>query len=276
MGNGAGKSTLVRMLTGQIWTNMEYDEFSINGTSQPNDQQNGVTYLGSAWKRQQTAFEGMCPYTVDCSASEMFEKWQAQHRDRRDELVKCLGIDLNWRMNECSDGQRKKVRIMIKLLRPWKVCIIDEFPADLDILSRSHFFDYLSKECAARGASVIYATHIFDQADDWASHIAFMRADRTLSPIHELATFEPYQQIIAKTGADRVYCPMYHLVLEFLEELQRLHDSSLSVSDAQMAEGEETVARPFDAYDSGYESGRMGKEELKARHKEQAEHKEKF
>ena len=54
--NGAGKSTLIRMLTGQIWTAMEYDEFSINGTAKPNDQHNGVTYLGGAWKRQQTAF----------------------------------------------------------------------------------------------------------------------------------------------------------------------------------------------------------------------------
>lgn len=71
------------MLTGQIWTGMEYDEFSINGTSKPNDQYNGVTNLGGAWKRQQTAFEGMCPYTVDCP----------------DELVKVLGTDLTWRIN---------------------------------------------------------------------------------------------------------------------------------------------------------------------------------
>merc|ERR1712194_203247 len=227
--NGAGKSTLIRMLTGQIWTGMEYDEFSINGTSKPNDQHNGVTYLGSAWKRQQTAFEGMCPYTVDCAASQMFEKWQAEHQDRRDELVKCLGIDLNWRMNECSDGQRKKVRIMIKLLRPFQVCIIDEFAADLDILSRSHFFDYLSRECAARGASVVYATHIFDQADAWASHICFMQLDRVLSPLYDLQSHQGYQEVLARQGQSRAMCPMYVLVMEELERQYRA--SGLFVED---------------------------------------------
>jgi len=258
--NGAGKSTLIRLLTGQIWTGMDYDEFSINGTSRPNDQQNGVTYLGSAWKRQQTGFEGMCPYTVDCAASQMFEKWQEQYAERRDELVKVLGIDLAWRMNQCSDGQRKKVRIMIKLLKPFRVCVIDEFAADLDILSRSRFFAYLSRECEARGASVVYATHIFDQADAWASHVLFMRLDRTLSPVHRLKDLPAYREVLARSGRRRAMCPMYVLVMEELARQYRGSglfpedfdhgdgDDDPSLVDAIMAEqGKELPAERFDA-----------------------------
>merc|ERR1719329_1038202 len=126
---------------------------------------------------------------MDVPASEMMKKWQEENKERRDELVRVLGINLDWRMHECSDGQRKKVRIMIKLLRPWKLCIIDEFAADLDIFSRARFFDYLASECAKRGASVVYATHIFDHADSWASHVAFMQLDKVLSPIHDLTTY---------------------------------------------------------------------------------------
>lgn len=227
--NGTGKSTLIRMLTGQIWTGMDYDEFSINGASKPNDQNNGVCYLGNTWKRQQTGFNGICPYTIDCAASEMFVKWQEEHVERRDELVRVLGIDLNWRLNECSDGQRKKVQIMIKLLKPFQVCIIDEFVSDLDILSRSQFFDYMSRECETRGASVIYATHIFDLADSWASHIAFMQLDRVLSPIHRLETLPAYKEVLARSGNDRAMCPMYVLVME---ELQRQYrESGLFVED---------------------------------------------
>lgn len=237
--NGAGKSTLIRMLTGQIWTGMEYDEFSINGASKPNDQNNGVCYLGNTWKRQQTGFNGICPYTIDCAASEMFVKWQEEHVERRDELVKVLGIDLNWRMNECSDGQRKKVQIMIKLLKPFQVCIIDEFVADLDILSRSHFFDYMSKECEERGASVIYATHIFDLADSWASHIAFMQLDRVLSPIHRLDTLPAYKEILARSGDERAMCPMYVLVMEELRRQYR--ESGLFVEDYTKSDGDEDL-----------------------------------
>lgn len=227
--NGAGKSTLIRMLTGQIWTGMQYDEFHVNGQRTPNDQKHGVCYLGNTWKRQQTGFNGICPYTIDCAASEMFVKWQEEHVERRDELVKVLGIDLNWRMNECSDGQRKKVQIMIKLLKPFQVCIIDEFVADLDILSRSHFFDYMSRECEERGASVIYATHIFDLADSWASHIAFMKLDRVLSPIMPLETLPAYKEVLARSGEERAMCPMYVLVMEELRRQYR--ESGLFVED---------------------------------------------
>ena len=227
--NGAGKSTLIRMLTGQIWTGMEYDEFSVNGATKPNDQNNGVCYLGNTWKRQQTGFNGICPYSIDCAASDMFAKWQADHVERRDELVKVLGIDLNWRMNQVSDGQRKKVQIMIKLLKPFQVCIIDEFAADLDILSRSHFFDYLARECEERSASVIYATHIYDLADTWASHIAFMKLDRVLSPIQKLDELSAYKEVLARSGDQRAMCPMYVLVMEELRRQYR--ESNLVVED---------------------------------------------
>lgn len=215
--NGAGKSTLMRILTGQIWTGLTYDELSINGSTRtPNDQCNGVSYLGGTWKRRRTGFEGICPYTMDCAASEMMANWQAQHVERRDELVRVLGINLQWRMHECSDGQRKKVRMMIKLLKPFSFCVIDEFAADLDIFSRKRFFDYLTKECSERGASILYATHIFDQADEWATHITFMQLNKVLSDIHPLATYKPYQEILARTGKDRAMCPMYTLVFEEL------------------------------------------------------------
>ena len=121
------------------------------------------------------------------------------------------------------DGQRKKVRIMLKLLRPFKLCVIDEFAADLDIFSRARFFEYLSKSRELRGAAAVYATHIFDQADKWATHVAFMQLDKKLSPVHRLHDYAPYQEILAATGKDRAYCPMYVLVLEELERQYRSH-----------------------------------------------------
>ena len=239
--NGAGKSTLLRILTGQIFMNIDADEFDVCGGSRPNDQHNGVAYLGGVWKRRRTGFEGVCPYTMDMAARDMMKEWQIEHKERRDELVRVLGINLDWRMHECSDGQRKKVRIMIKLLRPFQLCIIDEFAAELDIFSRSRFFDYLAKECEERGASVVYATHIFDHADVWGSHIAFMQLNKTLSPVHELATYQPYQEVLARSGANRSYCPMYTLVLEELERQYTQYsglftDSNQCLTDVIMAE----------------------------------------
>lgn len=268
--NGAGKSTLLRILTGQIFLGLEYDEFDINGTKNPNDQHNGVAYLGGVWKRRRTGFDGICPYTMDVAARDMMKEWQEKDLDRRNELVRVLGINLDWRMHECSDGQRKKVRIMIKLLRPFKVCIIDEFAAELDIFSRSRFFDYLGTECEQRGAVVVYATHIFDHADMWASHVMFMQLDKTLSPVHSLDTYAPYQEILARTGKDRAMCPMYTLCLEELER-QYLAHSALFTDDNQcltdvimstQGEEEADLKREFDKDkdQSGWVEGRLARD----------------
>ena len=86
---------------------MTSDCFLVNGKKQVNDQFNGVAYLGGTWKRRRTGFEGMCPYTMDVPAHEMMAKWQQDFKERRDELVGVLGINLNWRMHECSDGSRR-------------------------------------------------------------------------------------------------------------------------------------------------------------------------
>ena len=169
---------------------------------------------------------------MDIAARDMMAQWQEENRERRDELVRVLGINLDWRMHECSDGQRKKVRIMIKLLRPFQLCIIDEFAADLDIFSRTRFFDYLSSECEKYGSSVVYCTHIFDHADTWASHVMFMQLNKELSPVHYLETYEPYQEILSRTGARRAMCPMYTLVLEELERQYRTY-SDLFLEDNQ-------------------------------------------
>merc|ERR1712194_686902 len=110
--------------------------------------------------------------------------------------------------------------------------------ADLDILSRSHFFDYLSRECATRGASVVYATHIFDQADSWASHVALMQLDRVLSPLYDLQSLPSYQKVLARQGHSRAMCPMYVLVMEELERQYRA--SGLFVEDYHNDNNNET------------------------------------
>ena len=88
---------------------------------------NGVAYLGKRWKKYRTGFEEVFPYTLDIAPKVMFVKWQKDHHEQHDELVKVLGVNLDWRMNECLDGQRKKVWLMFKLLKLFKLAIIDEF-----------------------------------------------------------------------------------------------------------------------------------------------------
>ncbi|CAH2041035.1 unnamed protein product [Thlaspi arvense] len=83
-----------------------------------------------------------------------------------------LGVDLSWRMHKASDGQRRRVQI-------WRssfvqVLLLDEITVDLDVLARADLLKFLKKECEERGATIIYATHIFDGLEDWPSHIVYV------------------------------------------------------------------------------------------------------
>ena len=40
---------------------------------------------------------------------------------RRQQLIDLLDIDLQWRLNRVSDGQRRRVQICMGLLKPYKV-----------------------------------------------------------------------------------------------------------------------------------------------------------
>lgn len=170
--NGAGKSTLIRVMVGAHMCR-DYTQFNVMGTSSPKDQFGGIAYLGNRWVRN-VNFIGQSTYMADIKVKDMMKKNQQENKERRDELVNLLQIDLEWRMHQVSDGQRKRVQIMLELLKPFKLLFIDEFTNELDVVVRDKFFHYLEKECKLRNAAVVYATHIFDGIEEWATHVVYI------------------------------------------------------------------------------------------------------
>lgn len=53
---------------------------------------------------------------------------------------------------------------------------------DLDVLVRSRLLDWLAEETTTRGATVLYATHIFDGLDQWPTHLCHLQLGSTLPP----------------------------------------------------------------------------------------------
>ena len=56
----------------------------------------------------------------------MMKSLQDEYPARRKELYDVLEINPLWRMHQVSDGQRRRVQIMLGLLRPFKVLLLDE------------------------------------------------------------------------------------------------------------------------------------------------------
>ncbi|KAL8540926.1 hypothetical protein ACS0TY_002256 [Phlomoides rotata] len=174
--NGAGKTTILKILGGKHM--VEKEAVKVLGRSAFHDTaltaSGDLSYLGGEWRRE-VAFAGFeVPIQMDVSAEKMIFGVAGIHPQRRDELIKVLDIDLSWRLHKVSDGQRRRVQICMGLLKPFKVLLLDEITVDLDVLARADLLKFLKKECEERGATIIYATHIFDGLEDWPSHIVYV------------------------------------------------------------------------------------------------------
>ncbi|KAG0666305.1 CCR4-NOT regulatory complex component [Maudiozyma exigua] len=186
--NGAGKSTLLKLLSGKhlclngkIQVN-GLDPFSPLSMHLPNnDEADGdvqvSTYLGTEW----------CHMNIinrDIGVLELLESIGLKHFQKRGDLLcDILEIDLEWRMHQLSDGQKRRVQLVMGLLKPWRVLLLDEVTVDLDVIARSRLLDFLKMETETRKCSVVYATHIFDGLAQWPDNIYHIKDGRLLDKL---------------------------------------------------------------------------------------------
>ena len=198
--NGAGKSTILRILSGRHLTKPD-DAVMVLGRSSFHDTSLNLerAYLDTDWGMRTVAFAGYgCPLQADIPVHKMMEKLQAEFPERRDELVELLGVDPNWRMHQVSDGQRRRVQILLGLIRPFKILLLDEVTVSLDVVVRQDLLRYLRKESETRGATIIYATHIFDGLDDWPTHLHYLCNKGCTGWQGKIEDLDFYQELRAK------------------------------------------------------------------------------
>jgi CCR4-NOT complex subunit CAF16 len=170
-----------------------------------------VEFLGSTWSRT-VAFAGNnVSYQADIPVSEMSIDLQNEHPERRDYLYNLLEVDPLWRMHELSDGQRRRVQLLLGLLRPFDLLVLDEITVDLDVITRQDFMNFLKQECEQRNATVIYATHIFDGLDDWATDLAYLSYGR-LTKFGPMSSFDEITELVKNGIASPLLKVCLHLL----------------------------------------------------------------
>lgn len=174
--NGAGKTTFLKILGGKHMV----PESAVTVLGQPPFHATTLTatgklaYLGGNWDRD-IAFAGYSiPLQGDFPASKMLNGLPGIDPVRRAKLMEVLDVNPNWRMHTVSDGQRRRVQICLGLLKPFDVLLLDEITVDLDVLGRADLMQFLKEECEQRGATIIYATHIFDGLESWPTHLMYL------------------------------------------------------------------------------------------------------
>jgi CCR4-NOT complex subunit CAF16 len=179
--NGAGKTTLLRILAGKHMVDPQ--RVRVLGVAAFHDPtlSSRVEFLG-----------GRFPFEVDLRVDEILARQIDVDAARRERLIDVLGVDVTWHMHAVSDGQRRRVQLLLGLMRPRAVLLLDEITTDLDLIARQDLLAFLREETEARGTTILYATHIFDTLDRWATDILYMAGgkilvDAPITAIPELA-----------------------------------------------------------------------------------------
>jgi CCR4-NOT complex subunit CAF16 len=167
--NGAGKTTLLRVIAGKHM--VDASTVQVLGRSAFHDPElsTRIEMLG-----------GRFPFEVDLSVAEILGRQRDVDPARRDRLIEVLGVDVGWHMHAVSDGQRRRVQLLLGLMRPRELLLLDEITTDLDLIARQDLLAFLRSESERTGTTILYATHIFDTLERWATDLIYLVGGKIL------------------------------------------------------------------------------------------------
>lgn len=169
--NGVGKSTLLRILAGHHL--VAESMIQVFGSS---------PFYGLSLAEDIALIDSYFPLNVDLRVSELLASGRSGvDSELEAELIQLLGVNPQWRMNRVSDGQKRRVQILLSLRKPVKLLLLDEVTANLDVTMRSDLMKWLKDRSLKTNLTMIYATHIFDGLWDslsdeiWPTHLMTMK-----------------------------------------------------------------------------------------------------
>lgn len=199
--NGAGKSTLLSIVGGKKMIPQGHAKVLGKEVFHDGSLNADRMYCGDWWRTN---------FFFNLTAAELIGETRLAS-PRVQELIDIMQINLSWRINAISDGQRRRIQLLECLAEEKKVYVLDEITTDLDLYAREGLLDFLKNETEQKGATILYATHIFDSLSNWATHVVFFSKAKvaTCCRIEDLTE---YQDLVAKGTR----CPLYALMKKWV------------------------------------------------------------
>ena len=112
------------------------------------------------------------------------------------------------KVGKCSGGEQQRLRFALALLPDPALLLLDEPTTGMDVEGRRAFWSAIRAD-AARGRTVLFATHYLEEADRYADRIVLMRqgrivADGTAAEIKAMASGRSVRATLARPGTDRL------------------------------------------------------------------------
>lgn len=172
--NGAGKSTTIRTLLGLIFPTSgsgtifgkdivkESKEIKRHIGFMPSD----VNYYEKMDVAELLRYSADF-YGVDCAS-------------RIEELAEVFALDLDRKILDLSQGNKKKVSILQSLIHRPRLLILDEPTSGLDPLMQNKFFDILRQE-NRDGSTVFFSSHTLSEVQKMCRRVGIIKEGRIIA-----------------------------------------------------------------------------------------------
>ncbi|MES2821401.1 MAG: cyclic peptide export ABC transporter [Pseudomonadota bacterium] len=187
-GNGSGKSTLAKLLTGLYRPNS--GRLSLHGEAITDDRRDWYRSHFSTVLSSFHLFERLVGPTGDFDRA-LAQAWLARLRMERKVSIDPAGL---LSTTQLSQGQRKRLALLVALVEERPILLLDEWAADQDPLFRAFFYLELLPELKARGKTVIAISH-----DDRFFAVAdrVIKCDGGQLTVLDKSTFRPVRAQLA-------------------------------------------------------------------------------
>jgi ABC-2 type transport system ATP-binding protein len=174
--NGAGKTTTIRMIMDII----QPDAGSVRLFGAPAGGRTNAERIGYL-PEERGLYRKMRVLDVLVFLGEMKGMERRRARQRAGEWLERLGL-AQWRMrriDELSKGMQQKVQFISTILHEPALVVLDEAFAGLDPVNAQVMKDTVL-ELRARGATILFSTHIMEQAEKLCEHVCIIARGQKL------------------------------------------------------------------------------------------------
>jgi len=165
--NGAGKTTTLRMLLGII--DPDAGERRVLGHANPQHVAKAIGYL----PEERGLYPSMKAYEAVAFMGALRGLPLAEGRRRGRELLEANGLPPDRQIRQLSKGMAQQVQLLGTLVHEPRLVILDEPFSGLDAINQGKL-ERLIRDLAAKGATVIFSTHVIAHAERLCDSVAII------------------------------------------------------------------------------------------------------
>jgi ABC-2 type transport system ATP-binding protein len=165
--NGAGKTTTLRMLLGII--DPDAGERRVLGHTNPQHVAKAIGYL----PEERGLYPSMKAYEAVAFMGALRGLPLAEGRRRGRALLEANGLPADRQIRQLSKGMAQQVQLLGTLVHEPRLVILDEPFSGLDAINQGKL-ERLIRDLAAKGATVIFSTHVIAHAERLCDSVAII------------------------------------------------------------------------------------------------------